>query len=117
MSKQERDAKHGFFSKYAGGYVTAPQYLTEQLCINIANNRNEQLSDKFWKYPKWQKIYRSQIHTAYHLLEQYSIHAALQVLRDHRAKRITSFRSPSFIRLIKLYQAKLDLIYAAQEKK
>jgi len=111
-AKKDFDNKNRFFSRYAGGYVTAPQYLVEQLCINMATQSNEPLADRFWTQPKWKKFFGEQIHTAYKILEEYDIKAALGALNDKRSKKTRSLRSSYYQKLVKIYQSKLDLVAA-----
>ena len=116
MAQAEFDEKHRYYSKWAAGYVTAPQYLTEMLCVHVANQNREQLPDRFWQTAKWKKFYQQQIHSAFHLLESFDMKAILQALADNRSKKTRSLRSPYFQKLVRIYQGKIDLAEATPKE-
>ena len=111
MSKEYSD-KNRFSSIYGSGYITAPQYITEQLCAHVAKRTQEDLIDHFWKLPKWTKFFKEQIPAAFKLLKQFDIEAILSALRDKKAYNTYSFRAPWFIKIIQQHQIQLDLIKA-----
>ena len=111
MSK-EYSEKNRFASLYGSGYITAPQYLTEQLCAHIAKRTQEDLIDHFWKLPKWTKFFKEQIPAAFTLLKKYDIEAVLKALKDKKAYSTYSFRAPWFIAIVEKYQTQINLIEA-----
>jgi hypothetical protein len=111
MSK-EYSEKNRFLSIYGSGYITAPQYLTEQLCAQVARSTQEDLIDRFWKLPKWTKFFKEQIPAAFTLLKKYDVEAILKALKDKRAYKVYSFRAPWFIKIVQQYQTQIDLIEA-----
>lgn len=108
MPKQ--DTKHRFKSLYGSNYVTDAQYLTEQFCVHVAKQSQEDLIDKFWKLPKWTKFFKQQIVAANKLLKEYSIDSVLEALRDNRSKKVYSLRAPFFKAIVLEYQLKRQLI-------
>jgi hypothetical protein len=105
---QNRTEKCCFQSRYGGGWITPAQFLTEQLCIKIAQIDKKDLPDKFWELPEWNKIFRRHIVDAHKLLKIYYIQSALAALKDKSLYKIYSFRFPPFITLIKKYQKQFE---------
>lgn len=94
-------------SRKGGPPQTAAQRLTEELCINIAANNNQELSDKFWLLPKWRGVFAKQMQAIIPLLQIYTFSALLKALNDRRCKRITSFRAPWYTDVVEEYEEKI----------
>jgi hypothetical protein len=90
MAKQQSD-KNCFQSRYGGGWITAAQYITEFLCVVIAKCERQELFDRFWDKPYWNKVFRRQVGEANKLLAEYSVDVILEALRDRRCYRLKSF--------------------------
>ena len=108
MAAENQTEKSRFYSKYSLGFVTAAQYITELICVNKADGRD--LPEKFWKNEEWANHYKQQIFSANTLLKTYSVHVILAALRDWRAKKIYSFRSPMFKKLLDEFKYKMDKV-------
>lgn len=85
-----RSDKSRWPSNYGGGWISAPQYLAECLCVLIAKQRREELSDKFWNKPEWKKTHRWQVILASRLLKEYPAEVILSALRDRRCRDVRS---------------------------
>ena len=103
MSKKKTSSSK-YFSKSAGGYVTAAQYITELICEALTRKKKPPLGAKFWKNPEWAKTYRNQIASANKLLSKFSVVSVISALKDERARSAYSLRSPYLLKLIKEYE-------------
>lgn len=90
-------------------YITPAQYITECLCVVIANKENKQLVPYFWKRSPWNKIFRSQVSTANELLQHYHPEVILIVLRSYKCKNLRSLRAKWLLEpLLKEEQARYN---------
>lgn len=91
-----------YISKYSNGkYVSAAQYITEIICENKAKIEKRDLHYRFWLNKEWAKYFRNQIATANKLVKQYDDKAIIRALKDPKATKIYSLRSPVLMSMIK----------------
>ena len=109
----QKTEKTPYLSNYGGGYVRPDQWITEKLCALIAKKEGGELPDKFWNFPKWQKLFRRQVQMASSLLLIYDAPAVSATLRDKRMYNVRSFGAFSsvqfFSSVLEEYQAKHDI--------
>jgi len=86
-----RTQASNFQSRYGGGFVSPPQYLTECLCILIAKAERKQLCDNFWNKAPWTSIFRRQVPLAVKLLKKHDAGVILAAMRDRRCWKMRSF--------------------------
>lgn len=80
--------------------VTAAQYIIELICQKKARLSKTDLPIQFWKLPKWQKFFRSQLRKCHILLKQYDERAIINALKNKRAYGIYSLFAPWLIDII-----------------
>lgn len=101
---ENRTSKSTFNSSKGGGFISPAQFITEQLCIMIARQKQSELPDQFWQLPEWNKIFRRHIADANKLLKKYDVEAILLALRDKRLFRMESFHFPPFKKYLEEHQ-------------
>lgn len=78
-------------SRYgAKGYITAANFLVEEICTRIAKKEGRVLPTKFWNHPEWSKIYKAQLKHANLLLDEVSCLQIMSFLRTFRGKQVYS---------------------------
>jgi hypothetical protein len=87
---KERTEKSQYLSGYGGGYVTAPQYITELVCAKFAK---QTLPEKFWQIDKYKKTWGRYAKEVNILLKQYPAQALISGLRDRRLNRLRSIHA------------------------
>lgn len=118
----KRTDKSNYPSRYSpGGWVSAPQYITEFVCEKKAQADRKELPIKFWEIDEWKKYFRYQITIANQLLKDFSEEAVIAALRDNRCWKTYSLRSPFLQGIIKEKQASIkerptDTNYGVSEK-
>ena len=118
----KRTSKSNYPSRYSpGGWVSAPQYITEFVCEKKAQADRKELPIKFWEIDEWKKYFRYQITIANQLLKDFSEEAVMAALRDNRCWKTYSLRSPFLQGIIKEKQASVkerptDISYDVSEK-
>lgn len=91
-----------YISKYSNGkYVSPAQYITEIICENKAKIDQKDLHYRFWLNKDWAAYFRNQIATANKLIKQYGHKAIVKALKNEKASRIYSLRSPVLLSIIK----------------
>lgn len=91
-----------YISKYSNGkYVSPAQYITEIICENKAKIENKDLHYRFWLNKEWAKYFRNQIATANKLIKTYGDKAIIKALKNTKAAKIYSLRSPVLLDIIK----------------
>lgn len=91
-----------YISKYSNGkYVSAAQYITEMICENKARIDKKDLHYRFWLNKEWSAFFRNQIATANKLVKIYGDKAIIKALKNDRAAKIYSLRSPVLQDIIK----------------
>jgi hypothetical protein len=91
-----------YISKYSNGkYVSAAQYITEMICENKARIDKKDLHYRFWLNKEWSAFFRNQIATANKLVKIYGDKAIIQALKNDKATKIYSLRSPVLQDIIK----------------
>ena len=90
---EKRSDKSRFQSRFGCGFISDSQYITEMLCILIAEQEKKSLYDFFWKQPPWDKIFRTQVVAAGNLLKKWDISVVVAALKDYRCNKIRSFRA------------------------
>lgn len=94
--------KSRYPSRYSpGGWVSAPQYVTELICESKARQDKKDLPRKFWEDKDWEKYFKYQIILANSLIKDFGEEAVIAALRDRRCWYTYSLRSPFLIRIIK----------------
>jgi len=80
-------------SKYTTNLVTAPQYLAEIVCENMAAKEGKVLTQNFWNDKYWSYPYKGQVAAANGLLKLYSAEALINVLtRPDKRSKVLSLR-------------------------
>lgn len=91
-----------YISKYSNGkYVSAAQYITEMICENKARIDKKDLHYRFWLNKEWSAFFRNQIATANKLVKTYGDKAIIKALKNDKAAKIYSLRSPVLQDIIK----------------
>lgn len=91
-----------YLSKYSNGkYVNSAQYITEMICENKAKIEKKDLHYRFWLNKEWAAFFRNQIATANKLIKTYGDKAIIKALKNDRATKIYSLRSPVLLDIIK----------------
>lgn len=91
-----------YISKYSNGkYVSAAQYITEMICENKARIDKKDLHYRFWLNKEWSAFFRNQIATANKLVKIYGDKAIIKALKNDKAAKIYSLRSPVLQDIIK----------------
>lgn len=110
--------KSNFKSRFAPGeYVSAAQYLAENMCDRKARSKGTALPARFWKVDGsiWKREFLQQVRHANALLKAYSVEAIIRALRTKEGKRIYSFGATWLDPIIKAEQEALDRQKAAAE--
>jgi len=101
MTKKRTD-KSQYPSRYSpGGWVSAPQYITELICEKKAQKDQKELPIKFWEIKEWRNYYRYQITLANKLLKEFAADAIIAALKDKRCWKTYSLRAPMLHGIIK----------------
>jgi hypothetical protein len=91
-----------YISKYSNGkYVSPAQYITEMICENKARIDKKDLHYRFWLNKEWSAFFRNQIATANKLVKTYGDKAIIKALKNDKAAKIYSLRSPVLQDIIK----------------
>lgn len=91
-----------YISKYSNGkYVSSAQYITEMICENKARIDKKDLHYRFWLNKEWSAFFRNQIATANKLVKTYGDKAIIKALKNDKAAKIYSLRSPVLQDIIK----------------
>jgi hypothetical protein len=91
-----------YISKYSNGkHVSPAQYITEMICENKAKIDKKDLHYRFWTNKEWSAFFRNQIATANKLIKTYGDKAIIKALKNDRAAKIYSLRSPVLLDIIK----------------
>lgn len=106
---KERSEKCCYESRFGGGWITAENYLAENMVARKARSKGQSLPQRFWEDAYWRKEMLAQIRHAASLLKEFSIEAILSALRHSDAKYIYSLGLRStLVPLIRKSQALLD---------
>jgi len=123
MTKKRSD-KSRYPSRYSpGGWVSAPQYITELVCEKKALKDEKDLPVKFWEIKEWRKYFRYQITLANKLIKEFGERSVIAALRDNRSWKTYSLRSPFLKSIIEEKKKGLpaerteDVSYGFSEKK
>ena len=94
MTKKRTD-KSQYPSRYSpGGWVSAPQYITELICEKKAQKEQKELPIKFWEIKDWCKYYKYQITLANKLIKSHGEDVVIAALKDNRCWSTYSLRAP-----------------------
>lgn len=97
---KDRTEKSKYPSRYSpGGWVSAPQYITEVICEKKAQKDKKELPIKFWEIKEWRNYYRYQITLANKLIKEFGEAPIIAALKDSRCWSTYSLRS-KFLRSI-----------------
>jgi hypothetical protein len=92
---KNRTEKSKYPSRYSpGGWVSAPQYITEFICEKKAQKDRKELPIKFWEIKEWRNYYRYQITLANKLLKEFTADVIIAALKDNRCWKTYSLRAP-----------------------
>lgn len=92
---KKRTNKSQYPSRYSpGGWVSAPQYITELICEKKAQKDQKELPIKFWEIKEWRNYYRYQITLANKLLKEFPADVIIAALKDNRCWKTYSLRAP-----------------------
>ena len=92
---KNRTEKSKYPSRYSpGGWVSAPQYITEFICEKKAQKDHKELPIKFWEIKEWRNYYRYQITLANALLKEFEADFIIAALKDNRCWKTYSLRAP-----------------------
>lgn len=109
MSKN-RTTKNKYPSRYSpNGWVHAAQYITELICENKAKIDKKELPIKFWELKEWLKFYKYQITVANNLIRSYGENAIIAAIKDQRASKTYSLKSPIFKKICIEYKNKQEI--------
>ena len=98
---KKRTNKSQYPSRYSpGGWVSAPQYITEFICEKKAQKDRKELPIKFWEIKEWRNYYRYQITLANKLLKEFPATSIMAALKDKRCWRTYSLRAPMLYGII-----------------
>ena len=92
-----RTEKSCYESRFGGGWITAAQYLAENMVARRARSEKTSLPPKFWEIDKWKKDFLLQIRHANTLLADFCLDAILRTLRNSRCKNVYSLGLKSVI--------------------
>ncbi len=107
---ENRSDKACFESRFGGGWLTASQYLAENMCDRMARKDKTSLPAKFWDTSDlWKRHFLQQIRSANSLLKLYSIEAILRGLRHPKGKNVFSLGARWLDPIIKDEQRKIDI--------
>ena len=108
---KEYSKKHPYPSRYSpGGWVSAPQYITELICESNARNKKIELPLQFWQLEEWGKYYRWQIKLANELITEFGPEIIVKALKDPQTKFICSLKSPKLLKVIRDLLSKVQRI-------
>ena len=117
-----RTSKSNYPSRYSpGGWVSAPQYITELICEKKATKDKKELPIKFWEIKEWRNYFKYQITLANKLIDEFGADAIIAAMKDSRCWKTYSLRSP-FLRSIieekkdQLPQKPTDVDYGVSDK-
>jgi len=116
-----RTSKSNYPSRYSpGGWVSAPQYITELVCEKKATKDKKELPIKFWEIKEWRNYFKYQITLANKLINEFGADSVIAALKDSRCWKTYSLRSP-FLRGIieekdRMPQKSHDVDYNVSDK-
>ncbi len=96
----ERGQATTYRSRYAAGWISAPQYLAEMMCERAARHTGKELPAGFWSLPEWKRLFGLQLRLANALLAEFSAEAILRTLRSETGKKAYSLGAPWLRRLM-----------------
>lgn len=111
----QRTERSPYPSRFGGGWLTAAQYLAENMCDRIARRDRIVLRDRFWTSGRWERSFRLQITHANRLLGRFSVEAILAGLRTTEGRRIYSLGAAWLADLAADEQKRLDREQAARD--
>lgn len=94
---QNKSEKSPYQSRYGAGWITAAQWLAENMCARFARSQGEDLPNRFWTSPYWEKKFKLQMKHANELLREFSAEEIVTALRHPDARRIYSLGLKSVI--------------------
>jgi hypothetical protein len=101
-------------SRYGGGWITAAQYLAENMCARMARKDSKDLPPLFWNTGAWKRTFLMQLRHANGLLKLYEVAVIVAALK--RAKRVYSLGAKMILDpLFQEEQEKWDLQKQARE--
>ena len=107
---KKRTNKSQYPSRYSpGGWVSAPQYITEFICEKKAQKDRKELPIKFWEIKEWRSYYRYQITLANKLLKEFTATAIIAALKDKRCWKTYSLRAPMLYGIIEEKEKELTV--------
>ena len=106
-----RSEKCSYQSRFGGGWISASQWLAENMCSRKARAESGELPPKFWHDSYWEKQLKLQLKHANDLLKKYKVEAIVEALKHPDAKKIYSLGLKSVIvPLIEKSQKKIDIV-------
>ena len=106
---ENRTAESPFQSRFGGGWISASQYLAENMCDRMARKERTALPAKFWSTSAlWKKTFLVQLRFANSLLKLYSVAAIIDGLKHPKGKNVYSLGARFLDPLIKDEQERLD---------
>lgn len=106
---KKQTKKCPFKSKYGERWLSAGQFLAEEMCARLARKEGGDLPSEFWTVPKWESRFFHQLRQAMRLLKTYDQKAVFAALRTDRGKTKYSLAAPAFEELVKAEQERLNL--------
>lgn len=104
----KRGERTRYESRFGGGWLSAGQYLAENMCDRMARKSGETLSYRFWDLPGWKRVFLNQLRLANSLLKTYSATAIIRSLRTPRGKTVYSFGAKFLAGLVEAEQRKFE---------
>jgi hypothetical protein len=106
---KNKTEKSCYASRFGAGWISAEQFLAENMCSRKGRSEGNELAPFFWREKYWEKEFLKQLRFARELVEQYSVEAIVAALRHPDAKKIYSFGLKSvLIPLISKEQRRID---------
>lgn len=106
---REKSEKSPYKSRFGAGYISAAQWLAENMCDRFARSQGTNLPSKFWAQPYWLKKFKLQLKHANTLLQKYDVSLILFALRHPDAKKVYSLGLTSvLIPLMEMEKKKVE---------
>lgn len=88
-------------SQRGGQWVTAAQFIVEELCVKIAAAKQVDLPERFWQLPEWSKVFRRHVRDANNLLKKHDANLIMKVMRNPLLYKMQTFNFPPFLKILR----------------
>ncbi len=93
---KERTAKSKFQSKYTDKWVTAAQWVAEQMCERQARSEKRALSARFWEAAEWAATFRKNVTAASALIREFGEAAVFAAVKRQDVAWCSSLKAKQF---------------------